>query len=286
MNAMLKCLVVATTLAAGGCAVTGGPGYGGGYGSGGYGSSGGYPSIGGYPSSGYPSSGYGGGQRFRCESNDGRQRYCDVDTRNGVQLLRQLSASPCVRGRTWDYDRNGVWVAQGCRGEFAAGQGGQYGGGYPGGYQGGGYPGGGYSGNSQSGQIRCESSDGRTRQCAADTRGGVSLVRQLSSSPCVEGRTWGYGRNSIWVSQGCRGQFATGGGAGYGGNYSGGGSYGQTLRCESADNRQRRCSVPVRSGVQLVRQLSSTRCVEGANWGWDRSGIWVDQGCRGEFTVR
>lgn len=283
MNAILKCLVMATSVAAGGCAVTGGPGYGGGYGSGGFGGYGGYPASG-----GYPSSGYGGAQRFRCESDDGRQRYCNVDTGGGVQLLRQLSSSPCVRGRTWDYDRNGVWVAQGCRGEFATGQGGQYGG-----YTGSGYPGGGYGGaygtGSQPGrQVRCESSDGRRRECAADTRGGVTLVRQLSSSPCVEGRSWGYGRNSVWVSQGCRGQFATGtgGGSGYGGNYAGSGSYGQTLRCESADNRQRRCSVPVRSGVQLLRQLSSTRCVEGANWGWDRSGIWVDQGCRGEFAVR
>lgn len=272
MNAVLKCLAVAASLAAGGCAVT--PGYGGGYGS-----YGGYPSSSGYPSG---TGGYaGGGQRFRCESDDGRRRYCGVDTRGGVQLLRQLSSSPCVRGRTWDFDRNGVWVSQGCRGEFATGtQGGQYGGGYPG-YPGTGYPGGGaYQGN----QVRCESADGRTRECAANTRGGVTLVRQLSSSPCVEGRTWGYGRNSIWVSQGCRGVFATG--TAGGGNYPGGGAYGQTVRCESADNRQRRCNVPVRSGVTLVRQLSSTRCVQGANWGFDRNGIWVDRGCRGEFIVR
>ncbi len=272
MNAILKCLAVATSLAAGGCAMT--PGYGGGYG--GYG---GYPQSSGYPSSGYGSGGYAeGGQRFRCESDDNRRRSCAVDTRGGVQLLRQLSSSPCVRGRTWNYDRTGVWVTQGCRGEFATGAaGGQYGGGYQGAYPGNGYEG---------GQVRCESIDGRTRQCAANTGGGVQLVRQLSSSPCVEGRTWGSDRNSIWVSQGCRGVFATGTGGGYGGNYPVGGAYGRTVRCEWTDNRQRRCSVTVRSGVTLVRQLSSTRCVQGANWGFDRNGIWVDNGCRAEFSVR
>ena len=57
--------------------------------------------------------------------------------------------------------------------------------------------------------IRCESSDGRTRECAANTRAGVQLVRQLSRAACIQGRTWGYGRNGIWVSDGCRAEFRT-----------------------------------------------------------------------------
>ena len=217
---------------------------------------------------GYPPSDYHGygqsGQRFRCESDNSRQRYCSVDTRGGVQLVRQLSSTPCLQGRNWDYDRHGVWVSYGCRAEFVAGYG----------------NGGGYYG----GTVRCESSDNRSRQCAADTRGGVRLVRQLSSSPCVEGRSWGYGRDGIWVSNGCRAEFQSGAGAGSG---WGGGDYagGQTLRCESSNNRQRRCDVRVREGVSLTRQLSSTRCVEGSNWGWDRGGIWVDRGCRAEFRI-
>ena len=55
--------------------------------------------------------------------------------------------------------------------------------------------------------FRCESSDGRTRECAANTRAGVQLVRQLSRAACIQGRTWGYGRNGIWVSDGCRAEF-------------------------------------------------------------------------------
>ena len=49
--------------------------------------------------------------------------------------------------------------------------------------------------------IRCESSDGSWRACPVDTRGGVTLNRQISSSGCWQGDTWGYDRNRIWVTK-------------------------------------------------------------------------------------
>lgn len=55
--------------------------------------------------------------------------------------------------------------------------------------------------------IRCESRNNRRETCRADTRGGVRLVRQLSSQQCREGRTWGTRSNEIWVDNGCRGDF-------------------------------------------------------------------------------
>src|SRR5881396_2517805 len=55
--------------------------------------------------------------------------------------------------------------------------------------------------------VRCESQDERTRYCAADIRGDVRLVNQLSRSNCIEGRSWGWDRQGIWVSGGCRGEF-------------------------------------------------------------------------------
>ena len=55
-------------------------------------------------------------------------------------------------------------------------------------------------GYGDSGSIRCESDSGRYRRCNADTRGGVRLSRQLSSSSCIQGRSWGYDRNGVWVS--------------------------------------------------------------------------------------
>ena len=250
--------------------------YGGGYDPYGYPGTG-YP--GGYPAGGYPGDyrGY-GARQVRCESNDNRLRRCAMDTAGGVQVARQLSDRPCIRGRSWDYDRSGVWVDQGCRADFVAGYGRDD---YRGGYGRDDYRGGGAA-------IRCESSDKRRRTCAVDTRGGVALVRQLSDSPCVEGRTWGWDERGVWVDRGCRGEFRTG--AGRGGWNSGG--YPptspvvsqRTVRCESSESRPRRCDVPAR-GVQLQRQLSKTRCIEGQTWGWDARGIWVSAGCRADFAV-
>ena len=137
--------------------------------------------------------GYDNSSTVRCESNDGRVNRCPLPYGGGrVVVERQLSRGACIEGRSWGQDRNAIWVAQGCRGDFQVmpGYGNNYGNGY------------GY------GRVfRCESNDGRVRECAANTRAGVQLVRQLSRSACIEGRTWGYGRTGIWVAEGCRAEF-------------------------------------------------------------------------------
>ncbi|MEO8160603.1 MAG: DUF3011 domain-containing protein, partial [Arenimonas sp.] len=51
-------------------------------------------------------------------------------------------------------------------------------------------------------------SDNRTRYCNADTRYGIRIVKQLSRSACVEGRSWGITRSGVWVSHGCRAEFS------------------------------------------------------------------------------
>jgi hypothetical protein len=58
--------------------------------------------------------------------------------------------------------------------------------------------------------VVCESRDGQTNYCSADTRGGVRLVTQYSKHGCYQGDSWGYDRRSIWVSNGCRARFETG----------------------------------------------------------------------------
>ncbi|MFY2763864.1 DUF3011 domain-containing protein [Arenimonas sp. MALMAid1274] len=70
--------------------------------------------------------------------------------------------------------------------------------------------------------VRCESQDNQWRSCSVDTRGGVRLSRQLSSQGCWQGDTWGYDRNRIWVTRGCRAEFRVGSGGGS--SSSGGGS--------------------------------------------------------------
>ena len=54
-----------------------------------------------------------------CSSNNLQRNNCRVDTRNGVRLIRQLSDSRC--NGNWGYDRNRIWVRNGCRAEFLVG---------------------------------------------------------------------------------------------------------------------------------------------------------------------
>jgi hypothetical protein len=56
--------------------------------------------------------------------------------------------------------------------------------------------------------IICESVEGHRRTCPANTSAGVTLSRQLSSTPCVQGRNWDLNTaNVIWVDGGCRAEF-------------------------------------------------------------------------------
>ncbi|MEP7339591.1 MAG: DUF3011 domain-containing protein [Acidobacteriota bacterium] len=60
----------------------------------------------------------------------------------------------------------------------------------------------------------------------------------------------------------------------------------QTVYCESGDMKRHWCSEGIGRTVRLIRQRSEVRCVQGRTWGVDRSGIWVDRGCRADFEVR
>jgi hypothetical protein len=55
---------------------------------------------------------------FYCASDDMRRHSCDIDTRDGVFIVRQRSEADCIYGRTWGYDRRGIWVDGGCRADF------------------------------------------------------------------------------------------------------------------------------------------------------------------------
>lgn len=56
---------------------------------------------------------------IKCESNNGKLKYCPIgDARQSVEMMNQISSSPCVRGQTWGNDGRGVWVDRGCRANF------------------------------------------------------------------------------------------------------------------------------------------------------------------------
>jgi len=59
--------------------------------------------------------------RISCESRPGQRQHCPAITSSGVTLLRSTGAAPCLLGKTWGYDDTGIWVSDGCSGEFGAG---------------------------------------------------------------------------------------------------------------------------------------------------------------------
>ena len=115
-------------------------------------------------------------QTISCSSDDGKRHYCSANGR--ARLVQQRSQSACTEGYSWGSDNRGVWVDHGCRADFEV--------------------------------ISCSSDDMHKHYCAADTRGGVQLVKQHSDSSCRQGRSWGYDRRGIWVDHGCRADFQVG----------------------------------------------------------------------------
>lgn len=128
--------------------------------------------------------------RLVCKSSDYRRRYCPADIAYGsAALVRQRSSAPCIYGRTWAYDGRGVWVSDGCEGEFEVG-----------------YQDDRFEPAAGRRWVRCESRDYRQATCGV-AGGTVRLARQISRAPCIEGETWGYARRGIWVDQGCAADF-------------------------------------------------------------------------------
>ena len=53
-----------------------------------------------------------------CSSVPGERQHCPADTSAGVLLSQSTGPIPCLLGKTWGYDDQGVWVMDGCVGEF------------------------------------------------------------------------------------------------------------------------------------------------------------------------
>jgi hypothetical protein len=58
--------------------------------------------------------------------------------------------------------------------------------------------------------VTCSSKEGERQSCPADTSAGVALQRSGGPGECLLGKTWGYDGQSVWVSDGCSGEFVLG----------------------------------------------------------------------------
>ncbi len=137
--------------------------------------------------------------------------------------------------------------------------------------------------------VECRSNNYSLQRCPVPWR-DARMVRQLSDTQCVRGMNWGVDRRGIWVDRGCAGRFVARGGGGP--NYGGwqppsGWDQRFQIRCESTNFQYNFCAADLGGGgrAYVDRQISGTPCVEGQNWGWNRAGVWVVQGCAAVFTV-
>jgi hypothetical protein len=60
---------------------------------------------------------------------------------------------------------------------------------------------------------------------------------------------------------------------------------GRQVTCASDDGKRHLCRVDTSRGVTMVNQRSGSPCTQGQTWGYSRSGIWVDRGCRADFYL-
>ena len=229
-----------------------------------------------------------------CESNDYDRKTCPVDTGGkNVRLQRQLSRADCIKDDSWGFNSEGIWVDDGCRARFVVDS----------------YRNIPESRSSRirntpdnggidrarssrqqlnsSGNVTCASEDYKYNYCRVSTNNQVRLVNQASAADCIENETWGYDNGGIWVDKGCRAEFSLGNSSvttsTTGGRRD---PIRTTVTCESDDYDYKHCDAPVWEGsVRVTRQLSNTACIQDSTWGTTNNGIWVNKGCRAEFTV-
>lgn len=203
-------------------------------------------------------------ERISCESRNFERNYCSTGQRiASVRLVHQLSRARCIEGRSWGHDGGGIWVTAGCSGEFdfkrAASN-------RP-------PPGRGR-------QIACASRNFEQQYCPTERRiVRARLIEQRSRAACTQGRSWGFDRNGIWVSEGCNGLFAVEE------DHRRGPPRMHSIQCESRDYQYAFCSVgPAIRRAWLDDQRSRSPCIEGDTWGFQPGGVWVDRGCSGVFA--
>jgi hypothetical protein len=126
-----------------------------------------------------------------CASEDNRRSECEADLR-GMRFvdLRQESRATCEIGRNFGYTDRGVWVENGCRGEFLfrAAEGSR-------------------SVGARGTVVSCESVDDGYAHCDATGIVSARVAKQLSRAECVQGTNWGIDSRGIWVDHGCRAEF-------------------------------------------------------------------------------
>jgi len=166
-------------------------------------------------------------------------------------------------------------------------------------------------------RFNCSSNNNGYQTCQIPNRGNprdVQMVRQLSQAPCVQGRSWGIRGNQVWVDKGCRAEFQSAGygpGAGqpgygqpgygrppYGGDYHGGPPRGgpPAYYAGNFSDGRSNCTSNHGSGPIYCQSGGTFKyanpvrvngaCVQNRTWGVSQYGLWVANGCSGQWEIK
>ena len=182
-----------------------------------------------------------------CESHNNQQHQCRINTRGGVTLQTQLSKSPCRLHSTWGYNDRFVWVSNGCRAVFHVGS------------------------------DTYRRNDHHDSDEATAAVAGIALLA-LGAAAAHEAHEdhkdrnyddrydYDYNRNDY--------------------NRHHQRHYVDHVTCSSENGRYNYCRASVNDGhVRILRQLSKAACRHNEDWGYNRRGIWVENGCRATFEI-
>lgn len=214
----------------------------------------------------------------RCESYGFRRKSCPINLNGAsVTLIHQLSNRPCQNN--WSYNRNEIWVENGCKADFHVYRNNS------------GYPG--HPGDDQNViLVECRSNGSNINYCNVPDLSAIELTEDLSFRNNCKGN-WGYASNGIWVRGGCHARFAVTpyrnlnnpGFPGSGGNRPPNETF--TIKCKSRKYMKVFCDTngPVRD-AEMKREISAGKYPCRGNWGVDSRGrLFVDNNCYGEFKV-
>lgn len=138
-----------------------------------------------------------------CESHNYRYAECHVGGRiQNVWIVQKHSRSGCEYGRSWGHTGRSLWVDRGCRATFRVvveDRGRRF--------------------EEEVSlrdnltgvevhEVKCQSWDYQYATCyAGENIINVSVAQKHSNAGCIEGYSWGYSGNYIWVNNGCRATF-------------------------------------------------------------------------------
>lgn len=210
-----------------------------------------------------------------CTSLNSQYRECTAPFNGRANVTEQISNAACIEGQSWGQKPGVIWVNRGCRARFgivaAADVPPPVVTPYP-------------VDPPLRRMVACQSYRGRYRTCATGFPGPVVLSRRFpNSAACIAGRTWGQRPGQVWVTRGCRAQFASVNrpvpgheGGPWDNNYS--------VTCSSS-GPQVACVWDDRYGrPRIDQQLSQAACIEGQTWGYvGPHSVWVSGGCRARF---